>query len=562
MSIPTVTVFDEKSWLENAPADAPCFSPSPTVEEFLQSVVCGPPEPMRLLLLQGPRGEGKTTAAIWALLQLAQRLVAEGKGRLLPVRVACVRDTWANLERTTLVSFEENAQKGMPLQFLNGRKEAKLGNWVHVYFFGLDNRQDCDKLQGFQCGVLWLEEVAPAAELAVGIPSESLAIGITSVRQAGVPKRVIVTFNPPDEDHWIMTVEKTLMDSGQRDILVHKCVIPPGEKSAHFKFMAGLAAKNGDLARANEWDSAAKEFDAYRRRNELALEAIGRFDLVDRLVRGKVGGVALGEALVPFFNRDIHVTTEPILPIPGAQMVRGWDGGLTPSTVFCQIRPAGGIDVLGSITSVSTGMADHIRREVYTWQEKKRILPRRDLRQDGKGGFGEGYRMGWDFRDVGDPALLQGNQVTRAELTAGLVIENLLGTSFEPGPVEWSARREALLLAFSRNLGGMHGKSRPFIRLDGTTFYDEMSKVKLWDENKLLIQGLNGRAHYPVDPNTGRINDSILAAKRVSHIYLQALDALAYILAVLAPAGEFLRREPPRRDVKDRLPKPTSWLGI
>ena len=79
------------------------------------------------------------------------------------------------------------------------------------------------------------------------------------------------------------------------------------------------AAFFGDLARARAWDESATEFDAYRRRNQLALEAIGRYDLVDRLIKGKVGGVALGEAIVPGFSRDDHVAKEAIMPMTSAK---------------------------------------------------------------------------------------------------------------------------------------------------------------------------------------------------------------------------------------------------
>lgn len=537
------------SWLETAPALAPLYSPSPTADDFIQGMCSGPNEPMRLCLLQGPRGEGKTTCGIYGIIGVAQVLVALGKRSSLPIRVAVVRDTWTNLERTTLVSFEEAAAKGMSIIWREGRKEAIVPPFAHFYFFGLDNRQDCDKLQGFQCGILWLEEVAPAAELATGIPSESLGIGITSVRQPNVPKRVIVTFNPPDEDHWILSVEKYLEEQGQTDILVKKFVMSPGEKAEHFKIMAQKAAFFGDLPRAKEWSDAAKEFEAYRRRNQLALESIGRYDLVDRLVKGKVGGVALGEAIVPGFSHDIHVAKEPILPMQSAQMVRGWDGGLTPSTVWVQVTPAGGIDVLGSITSVGKAMAQHILDEVTEFQKRRDILPPRSMDPDqSQTSWGRGATRGWIFRDIGDPQLAsEGDKIMKSEITAGLTIENLLNTNFEPGPIPWSARREALNLAFGRNIG-RGPTARPLIRLDPR-------------ENKLLIQGLNGRAHYPVDPATGRINESIVAAKRVSGIYLQALDALAYILAVLLPANEFLKRPAPP-SANRNVPPPRSWLGM
>lgn len=476
---------------------------------------------------------------------------AEGKRRLLPIRVAVIRDTWTNLERTTLVSFEDNAAKGLPIQWINGKRECKVGQSLYFYFFGMDNRADCDKLQGFQCGVLWLEEVAPAAELAVGIPSETLAIGITSVRQPGVPKRVLVTFNPPDEDHWILAVEKTLEEAGKEDILVQKFVIPAGEKSEHFRNMSQLAAQHGDTRRALEFQEAAGEFDAYRSRNRLALEAIGRYDLIDRLVLGKVGGVALGESIVPMFSADQHVSALPLVAVPNIEIIRCWDGGLTPSTVWLQVLPNGGINILGSVTSVNTGMVDHIRNEVYSWQTAKKLFPKKETMEGSERhqSWGPGA-SGFYFRDIGDPALLQGNAIQKAELTASYVIENMLGAVFEPGPIPWSARREALTMNFNQLIGTKQSHmSRPKILIDR-------------ENNKMLIQALNGRARYATNPTTGRINPSIEAAKRESGIWLQALDALGYGLAVIAPAHEFMRPVGHGRSQSSKLPPPRSWVGL
>ena len=151
----------------------------------------------------------------------------------------------------------------------------------------MDSRDDADKLQGFQCGILWLEEVAPAAELAAGMPPpETLGIGGTSLRQTGIPRRILVTMNPPDEEHWIMKVEQTLGDLGMDEISVHRFVIPQGEKSKHFIELSQRPGITSTDCAA--WAQAAREFDAYRKTNEALLMSINRQDLVSRLVKGQV----------------------------------------------------------------------------------------------------------------------------------------------------------------------------------------------------------------------------------------------------------------------------------
>jgi hypothetical protein len=69
--------------------------PSKTQDEFIMS---GALENC----IMGPRGEGKTESGIMAMVVHASR---QDK-KLRPIPWAIVRDTWANLERTTLASFK------------------------------------------------------------------------------------------------------------------------------------------------------------------------------------------------------------------------------------------------------------------------------------------------------------------------------------------------------------------------------------------------------------------------------------------------------------------------
>lgn len=553
---------------------APHFVPSPTVEQFILTVAEGPRGEMRFVVLEGPRGEGKTTGGLMACTALAER-VCNDFGGPLPIRVGVVRDTWQNLSRTTLVSFHEARQLGVPIEVFDGGLQAAIrrGNGeelVHFDFFGLDRREDADKLQGFACAVLWLEEVAPAAGLATGIPAEVLGLGATSVRQSGVPPRILVTMNPPDEDHWIGTIEQELSQRGLDGMRVVRLHIPPGEKSAHFERMA--ATTEGDDAR--RWQLAAEEFDAYRARNLAFLESIGRSDLVKRLVKGERGMVVLGEAVVPNFSRLLHVAKEPLPVYPQLPMHRWWDSGtpsLHPAIAWVQVGP-NWINVLGSRTGENVGILEFIQDEVLPFQQKygirtptaawgagrDRMVAHGTLTVEGediaydateqrrnlpRGQMGRGAQRGFKFRDIGDPACLI-PEGTSSQRTVALAIENALGTSFEPGPVAWSARREALLAAFSRKGLG----DRMLVQIDPT-------------ENDLMIKGLAGRFHYGKDLATGRIIGTIENAKKNSGIYSHAIDCLGYGLGVLFPAGEWLQQRSRTTAPSTPARAPRSWIG-
>lgn len=536
------------------PDGAPIYAPSRTAEAFIHACASGPSEQFRVLMLLGSRGEGKTTAALYALVCLGQRLLQDGLAARLPLRVAVIRDTWKNLDRTTIPSIRKQAAKGLPVTFIEGDEQALIGPWLHLYFFGMDNRQDVDKLQGFECAVLWVEEAAPGGDVGEGIPRETFGIGATSIRQEGVPHRILLTLNPPDTDHWTMTVDKELAQKGIEHLVFERFDIPPGERSAHFLDLATRAAKLGRLREAAQWREAAAEFDRYREINEAMLESIGRTDLADRLARGKVGGVKIGEPIVGSFIRDLHVTItgERLRPLPGALIIRAWDGGLTPSCVWIQKTGAGNIDILGSRTAINKAMAQLILEEVVPFQEKYKLYPRAEMQ-----GQTRGARMGFDFRDVGDPSLFEGDKIKDAEISAGSTIEEMLGTVVEPGPVEWAWRRDAGNVTFDRpalgraTLGLVDSQGRRVSR-------PRLIRIQA-EENQWLIQGLDGRAHYQVDMNTGRINPDVKAAKKVSGIYFQALDALLYYLAMDFPAHEWIRRPRPPRQPD---PEPRDFIAV
>ena len=524
------------------PSLAPTYAPSPTAEEAIRAFACGPMTELRLIEIEGPRGEGKTTAGIWSCAALAERVIADGYIKALPIKVGLIRDTWVNIQRTTVDAFRQAKAKGAPLEFKRDDHECIMYGatglpLVHFYFFGLDRPDQADNLQGFQCGILWLEEIAPAATMSAGIPAEALGLGVTSVRQEAIPGRILLTFNPPPPDHWVTKIEETLEAVGLTgNIRIARFKIPPGEKSAHFR---ELAAEAETPEERKAWTEAATVFDAYRERNRIFLTAIGREDLATRLVGGERGHVQEGEAVVKSFSRAHHVTKQPIPILPSVPILRFWDAGLTPSTVWAQCGEDW-INVLGSRRSEGQGMEQHILNQVLPFQEKYGISrPKRSS------GFGSGSHSGFQFEDIGDPACLQGSQVN-SEQTVARVIEAYLGTFFQPGPVEWSARREALQSAFWRKGGG--GK-RMFILIDP-------------DENEELIQSLEGRAHYPKDIKTGRIIETVVALKLASGKWFQILDALAYGLAARWPADEWMRKR--LRELSPPGPKtgpPGTWLG-
>ena len=97
--------------------------------------------------------------------------------------------------------------------------------------------------------------------------------------------------------------------------------------------------------------------------------------------------VPKGKPWYPEFRYDFHVAAGPLAPIPGRPVVRGWDYGLTPATVFCQGTAKGQTLVLWP--------------EIQSW-ESGILAHGRIVQAESAANF-----PGFTFADYGDPA---GNQ--------------------------------------------------------------------------------------------------------------------------------------------------------
>lgn len=460
-------------------------------------------------LLMGPRGEGKTTSGYYRLLHQAKQL----PGDVLPLRCVAIRDTLVNLRDSTIRTLHELEAQGLTVEWVHeqGHEAGALvgGGLVEMRFLGLDRMAEVNKLQGQGAGVIWLEEPAPAADISGGIPPEVFGVAATSLRQPGIGNTagVMITMNPPDEDHWTLSVAgrmkelepklATLLPGLATRPLVRVVRIPKGE-NAHYT-------------------------DQRRAENQLALEATGRGDLVSRLIEGQVGQIVLGEPVIPEYNDATHLAPEPLPILRHALLVRAWDFGLTPTCIWTQVTPSGFWHLLWAVQGVNMGVEQLIDQEIRPWES---IFLR---------AF-EGL-----IRDVGDPAGRQREQ-SNSELSAVATLEEKLSTTFENGPVYWPARRDALRAILSRMVRGV-----PVVRVD--------------PEARLLRRALRGGWHYPKDA-LGRITPTLAGAKKASGLHDHVGHALCYGASVLFPVESHYRKasrplaRPPlaRRDL--------AWMSV
>lgn len=129
-----------------------------------------------------------------------------------------------------------------------------------------------------------------------------------------------------------------------------------------------------------------------------------------------------GKAWYPEFRYDFHVAKAPLAYSEGRPILRGWDYGLTPATVFTQTTAKGQLMLLyPELQSTDCGILAHgkvVKAESAT------------------------YFRNTPFTDYGDPA---GNQRAQTdEKTANQVLRAEYGISVLPGHVAFEARDTAI----------------------------------------------------------------------------------------------------------------------
>ena len=443
------------------------MNPSPTQHEFIMS------EALENCLV-GPRGEGKTDAGIMSIHMHASKQDRAYR----PIPWAIIRDTWKNLERTTLQSFLNPAPQSFAasirsrIRSRDGGKMLELPGWWKIYMFGVDTTSDLNAVLSLQLGGGWVEEAAPAAEeetIGTGIAETAYNLLATSLRHpVTTNRRLQITENYPDEDHWSWV---KFWDQGNDDRRLFR--IPRGEN------------KHID--------------DQYRKNMERALAT--RPDLLARLVYGKPARVQVGVAATPEYDESIHRSKITLDPLPSVVGFRFWDGGLNPTCVFAQITPNGQLIILDTVRRDLKGGVKQLIEE--------KVKPLMAMRYP--------WEIVKHWRDLGDPSMLNPEQSDSDVTAAGIIEEELLSTindhaRFEGGVASWTTRREVISSFLMERIG------------------EHQPKLLLSKHEGILHRSLSGGWHYFRDQKGNVLRDT-----PVKDIHSHPGDALTHAVAKLFP---------------------------
>lgn len=364
------------------------FFPNPVQRSFIESRALAD-------LFSSRAGEGKSTGLVWSIFHHTRHNPG--------ANWAVIRDTWENLQRSTLRSFFEWFPPGIYGTWHGTKREFTWAEGIasgSVSFVGIEDPSDASKLLSWELGGIAIDEPAPAIGNA-GVDELVFDLAITRLRQPGMEWRPMkLATNNPDESHWTY---RKFVSPGVEGYRIHQPATPENVQNLPEGYYETM-------------------------RKTLA----HRPDLVRRFVDGEFGFQSEGRAVTPQWSDKIHLATG-LVAIPRREIVLLWDFGLNPTCIITQRTPMGHWNVLESFVGDGIGAQELIESEVYPT-------------------LAERYR-GNPVRHIGDPAgdtREQSSSLNRARL----VVQKLIPGQWKAGPQKWAPRRDALQKVLSRTLGG------------------------------------------------------------------------------------------------------------
>ena len=299
----------------------------------------------RVSCITGPLGSGKTYTAIAKIMALMLEQ-APNKERIRPTRFYAVRNTYRDLEDTTIKDFRAVFRENIFGYYVGGSSKRptyhayfKLPDGTHVksevVFIALDRIDSVADLRGIQATGFWLNEVKELQKAVVDMIDlrhgryPSFADGGVECGWHGM----IGDTNACDDEHWYYKLAEEVRPEGWSFYRQPGGVLRTGRKDENGReiFVPNPDAENlrnlkpdyyasGMLAKAEDW---------------VAVNLANEY-----------GFTIDGEPVHPEYIDSLHCTAEPIPYDPQSPLILGIDFGRTPAAAFIQRNSVGRFNVI------------------------------------------------------------------------------------------------------------------------------------------------------------------------------------------------------------------------
>lgn len=322
----------------------------------LSSIDYAPPGPIArayledrspVSLIEGPVGSGKTVATLMkgftaSVQQKAHLGVRYSRG-------VFIRNTYPELKSTVIKSFQDWFPENIaPIKWdapISASLKFPLADGTRleceIYFLSFDRPDDIGKLKGLELTWAALSEANELAKTALDMATGR--VGRYPGQRLGGPSwyGVFGDTNMPDDDHYIYRLfEKE-----------H----PKGFKL--FKQPGGLLERDGEYLP----NHAAENIPNLPGGHEYYLRQVAgkSKEWIKVFLLAQYGTISDGKAIYPEWNDEIHCRKVDVLP--GIPLLLGFDYGLTPACVICQMSPRGSLHVLAELFAKDMGIRQFAR---------------------------------------------------------------------------------------------------------------------------------------------------------------------------------------------------------
>jgi hypothetical protein len=451
---------------------------APKASEAFATIVAG--EGIAEVLLDGPRGSGKTQVVPGALAWLAE--LHARAGLPLPLLVLWLHDTLMGAAMKTAPSLEEPLHGGL-WTLREGRTVAAftLGGveMVKADFVPTEDAQAAERLRAAAHVVAAEELIASLSE--GGIAESRYDLARSSQLRLETPRRVaICTTNPGSLESWPYT----------------RFIAPGRQESARVQIPAEDRLGPAEVERL---------LDSFR----------GTTDLQRRLGLGEWCGLLLGAQVTPNFNPTTHVAPRALDVDRYGEVWMAWDSGPGAhchATIIGQ-RVGGEVRIFAGLVSEETGLEQHLAQCVLPWLERRIPWILNRAKGTAERRLLHRYDPNMDTGEGGDIEL---NGVRR--------LRRALGGVFREGAVGWGERIGALLDLLNQG----NGRGGMAVQIDPGP------------DTALLRRAFAGEAYYRLTHAGTVARDN---QEKPNHPWEDLIDAACYFAGGVAPQVERARRD-------------------
>lgn len=312
--------------------------------------------PAYISAIMGPVGGGKTTASFarYINLGLAQNSVWDDRRGcyVKRCRIAAVRDTYPNLDRTLIKSWHQWFPKTLGKWSGEAPRTHNFTLYIgtkglagyfeldmELIFTAIGDNSVEDVLRGFELTGLHGNEL----DL---LPRDMLDYGLGRIGRYPAAKdggcaraQFFGDLNAPDEDNWVYDV---FVNKSLDAELIAEIQEETGEQGPLIEFFQQPGAREPGAENLHNLPKG------YYTKQMLGMSQ----EKIRRLIDNKFGAVRDGMPVYPEYSDQVHCSLEPLRPVRGLPLRIGMDAGLTPAAVIGQRNAFGQTVILAELATV------------------------------------------------------------------------------------------------------------------------------------------------------------------------------------------------------------------